>query len=34
MGAIDLAAEAAERAARRAPADASSWERLDACGCG
>jgi tetratricopeptide (TPR) repeat protein len=28
MGAIDLAAEAAERAARRAPADASSWERL------
>src|SRR6516225_612297 len=28
MGAIDLAAEAAERAAHRAPADASSWERL------
>jgi len=28
MGAIDLAAEAAERAAQRAPADASSWERL------
>jgi tetratricopeptide (TPR) repeat protein len=28
MGAIDLAAEAAERAANRAPADASSWERL------
>src|SRR5579884_1233053 len=28
MGAIDLAAEAAERAAARAPADASSWERL------
>ena len=28
MGAIDLAAEAAERAADRAPADASSWERL------
>jgi tetratricopeptide (TPR) repeat protein len=28
MGAIDLAAEAAERAAKRAPADASSWERL------
>jgi tetratricopeptide (TPR) repeat protein len=28
MGAIDLAAEAAERAARRAPADASAWERL------
>ena len=28
MGAIDLAAEAAERAALRAPADASSWERL------
>jgi tetratricopeptide (TPR) repeat protein len=28
MGAIDLAAEAAERAAERAPGDASSWERL------
>jgi tetratricopeptide (TPR) repeat protein len=28
MGAIDLAAEAAERAAKRAPADASAWERL------
>jgi tetratricopeptide (TPR) repeat protein len=28
MGAIDLAAEAAARAARRAPADASAWERL------
>ncbi len=28
MGAIDLAAEAAERAAERAPADASAWERL------
>jgi tetratricopeptide (TPR) repeat protein len=28
MGAHDLAAEAAERAARRAPADASAWERL------
>jgi tetratricopeptide (TPR) repeat protein len=28
MGAIDLAADAAERAARRAPADASAWERL------
>src|SRR5919204_1098717 len=28
MGAIDLAAEVAERAAHRAPADASSWERL------
>ncbi len=28
MGAIDLAAEAAERAARRAPADPSAWERL------
>jgi tetratricopeptide (TPR) repeat protein len=28
MGAIDLAAEAAERAANRAPADPSSWERL------
>src|SRR5205823_14617078 len=28
MGAIDLAAEAAERAAQRAPQDASSWERL------
>jgi tetratricopeptide (TPR) repeat protein len=28
MGAIDLAAEAAERAVGRAPADASAWERL------
>jgi tetratricopeptide (TPR) repeat protein len=28
MGAIDLAVEAAARAADRAPADASSWERL------
>lgn len=28
MGALDLAAEAAERAAKRAPGDASSWERL------
>ena len=28
MGAIDLAAEAAERAAERAPDDASAWERL------
>jgi tetratricopeptide (TPR) repeat protein len=28
MGAIDLAAEAAERAANRAPQDASEWERL------
>ena len=28
MGAIDLAAEAAERAARRAPTDASEWARL------
>jgi tetratricopeptide (TPR) repeat protein len=28
MGAIDLAAEAAQRAAERAPADASAWERL------
>jgi tetratricopeptide (TPR) repeat protein len=28
MGAIDLAAEAAARAAHRAPGDASSWERL------
>jgi tetratricopeptide (TPR) repeat protein len=28
MGAIDLAAEAAGRAADRAPADASAWERL------
>jgi predicted Zn-dependent protease len=28
MGAIDLAADAAERAADRAPADASAWERL------
>jgi len=34
MGAIDLAAEAAERAANRAPADASSWERLAASACG
>jgi tetratricopeptide (TPR) repeat protein len=28
MGAVDLAADAAFRAAERAPADASSWERL------
>jgi tetratricopeptide (TPR) repeat protein len=28
MGAFDLAAEAAARAANRAPADASAWERL------
>ncbi|HTX45479.1 MAG TPA: tetratricopeptide repeat protein [Solirubrobacteraceae bacterium] len=28
MGALDLAAEAAQRAAERAPADASAWERL------
>jgi tetratricopeptide (TPR) repeat protein len=28
MGALDLAAEAAERAAQRAPADSSAWERL------
>jgi tetratricopeptide (TPR) repeat protein len=28
MGAIDLAADAAQRAAERAPADASAWERL------
>ncbi|MBV9820309.1 MAG: hypothetical protein JOZ07_18410 [Solirubrobacterales bacterium] len=28
MGAIDLAADAAQRAADRAPADASAWERL------
>ena len=28
MGAVDLAAEAAERAARRAPKDADAWERL------
>jgi len=28
MGAVDLAADAAQRAARRAPADASAWERL------
>jgi tetratricopeptide (TPR) repeat protein len=28
MGAFDLAAAAAERAANRAPADASAWERL------
>jgi tetratricopeptide (TPR) repeat protein len=28
MGALDLAAEAAERAAERAPGDASAWERL------
>jgi tetratricopeptide (TPR) repeat protein len=28
MGAYDLAADAAERATRRAPADASAWERL------
>ncbi len=28
MGAVDLAADAALRAAERAPADASAWERL------
>ena len=28
MGAIDLAAEAADRAAARAPADADAWERV------
>jgi tetratricopeptide (TPR) repeat protein len=28
MGALDLAADAAERAAARAPADPSAWERL------
>jgi tetratricopeptide (TPR) repeat protein len=28
MGAIDLAAEAADRAVQRAPSDASAWERL------
>ena len=28
MGALDLAADAARRAAERAPADASAWERL------
>jgi predicted Zn-dependent protease len=28
MGAVDLAAEAAARAAERGPADASAWERL------
>src|SRR5438067_688971 len=28
MGAVDLAADAAERAAERAPGDASAWERL------
>jgi len=28
MGALDLAAEAATRAAQRAPADSSAWERL------
>ena len=28
MGAVDLAADAAHRAAERAPADASAWERL------
>jgi tetratricopeptide (TPR) repeat protein len=28
MGALDLAAEAAQRAAERAPADGSAWERL------
>ncbi len=28
MGAVDLAADAAVRATRRAPADASTWERL------
>jgi tetratricopeptide (TPR) repeat protein len=28
MGAVDLAEEAAERAARRGPSDAGAWERL------
>ena len=28
MGAIDLAAEAAERAAKLGPSDAGAWERL------
>jgi cytochrome c-type biogenesis protein CcmH/NrfG len=28
MGAVDLAAEAAERAAERGPGDAGAWERL------
>jgi tetratricopeptide (TPR) repeat protein len=28
MGAVDLAAEASQRAAEKAPADASAWERL------
>jgi cytochrome c-type biogenesis protein CcmH/NrfG len=28
MGAIDLAEEAAERAAERGPTDAGAWERL------
>jgi tetratricopeptide (TPR) repeat protein len=28
MGAVDLAAEAADRAAQRGPSDASAWERL------
>ena len=28
MGAVDLAAEAAERSAHRGPADACAWERL------
>jgi hypothetical protein len=28
MGAVDLAAEAADRAAKRGPADAGAWERL------
>jgi tetratricopeptide (TPR) repeat protein len=28
MGAVDLAADAAQRAAERAPGDASAWERL------
>jgi len=28
MGAVDLAEEAAERAAERGPSDASAWERV------
>src|SRR6201998_2427353 len=32
MGAVDLAAEAAVRAANRAPSDASAWERLGRVG--
>ena len=34
MGAIDLAAEAADRAAARGPQDADAWERVGACACG